>query len=103
MIPLNLGICLVKASKLNGKKVVTTNAFVVGEVEGAELDTNTWQMTHLHVGLTNEALHQLGFRKPLLGGVTVCLPVSYVQAVHDVITLSKSFQELKETKECKNQ
>jgi sporulation protein YlmC with PRC-barrel domain len=92
---------LVKASKLNGKKVVTTNAFVVGEVEAAELDTNTWQITHLHIGLTNEALNQLGFKKPLLGGVTICLPVSYVPAAHDVITPNKSFQELKETKECK--
>lgn len=101
MIPLIWESYLVKASKLNGKKVVTTNAFVVGEVEPAELDTNTWQITHLHIGLTNEALHQLGFKKPLLGGITICLPVSYVQAVHDVITLNKSFQELKETKECK--
>ena len=51
---------LVKASRLNGKKVVTTNAFLVGEVEAAELDTDTWQITHLYIGLTNEALHQLG-------------------------------------------
>ena len=92
---------MVKASRLNGKKVVTTNAFVVGEVEAAELNLDTWQVTHLHVGLTNESLHQMGFKKPFLGGVTICLPVNYVQAVHDVVTLNKSFQELKETKECK--
>lgn len=94
---------MVKASKLNGKKVVTTNAFVVGTVEGTELDMNTWQVTHLHIGLTSEATQQLGFRKPFLGGVTVCLPVSHIQAVHHVITLNKSFQELKETEECKHQ
>lgn len=92
---------MVKVSRLNGKKVVTTNAFVVGEVEAAELDTNTWQITHLHIALATEALQQLGYKKPLLGSVTICLPVGYVQAVHDVITLSRTFQELKETKECK--
>ena len=92
---------MVKANRLNGKKVVTTDAFVVGEVEAAELDLNTWQITHLHAGLTNEALHELGYKKPLLGGVTVCLPVSYVQAVHHAVTLNKTSQELIETKECK--
>jgi sporulation protein YlmC with PRC-barrel domain len=30
---------MVKVSKLNGMKVITTDAFTIGEVTGAEIDT----------------------------------------------------------------
>ena len=92
---------MVKIRRLNGKKVITSNAFTVGEIEEAEVNTSNWQVTHLYVSLTNEASKELGFRKPVLGSVTICLPVSFIQAVGDVITLNKSLPELKGTEECK--
>lgn len=92
---------MVKISRLNGKRVITSNAFVVGEIEGAEVSVSNWQVTHLYVSLTKEACSELGFRKPALGSVTVCLPVGFIQAVGDVITLNKSLPELKGTEECK--
>jgi sporulation protein YlmC with PRC-barrel domain len=88
------GGLLVTFSKLIGKKVFGANAVTLGEVQGADLDTDKWQITHLHVSLADEATKELGFKKPLLGSVVVCLPVSLVQAVGDVITLNKSVQEL---------
>ncbi len=92
---------MVEASKLNGTQVITSNAFTLGEVEGAEIDTGRWQVTHLHISLAKEATEELGFKKPLMGSVKVCLPVTFVEAIGDVITLNKSFQELKDTEECK--
>lgn len=86
---------MVSVSKLMGKKVIAANAYTLGEVHGAEVDTDKWQVTHLHVSLTDEATRELGFRKPFLGSVVVCLPVTLIQAVGDVITLNKSIQELR--------
>ena len=40
-----------KAANLNGKQVITSEAHVLGEVEGVEIDTSTWTVTHLHVSL----------------------------------------------------
>jgi len=90
-----------KVSKLNGMKVITANAYTLGEVEGAHADTDRWRITHLDIGLTKEATKELGFKKPLLGSLTVCLPITIVKEFGDVITLKKSLQELKNLEECK--
>ncbi len=83
-------------------KVITTDAFTIGEVTGAEVDTGLWQITHLHVALTNEITEELGFKKPFLGHLTVCLPVNVVKSTGDVITLNKHLEQLKILSECKH-
>lgn len=92
---------MVKVSELNGKKVITTDAFSVGEVSGAEMD-DQWKITHIHVDLTKEATIELGFKKPILGHITICLPVDLIQGLGDVITLNKQRKELKGMPECKS-
>ena len=86
---------MVTFSKLVGKKVIGANAYTLGEVTGADVDTEKWQIVNLHVSLTDEATLELGFRKPFLGSVIVCLPVNIIQATGDVISLNKSIVELK--------
>jgi sporulation protein YlmC with PRC-barrel domain len=54
---------LTSVSELNGKKVIDASAFALGEVEGAELDTRNWQITHLQVKLTSEATEQRAQRE----------------------------------------
>ena len=84
-------------------KVITADAYTLGEVEGAHVDTDTWKITHLDVGLTKEATRELGFKKPMLGSLSVCLPIIVVKNFGDVITLNKSLQEFKNLKECKGE
>ena len=91
---------MVRVSEINGKKVITTDAFNVGKVSGAEMD-DQWKITHVHVDLSKEATNELGFKKPMLGHITICLPVSQIQGLGDVITLSKTREGLKEIPECK--
>ena len=90
-----------KVSKLNGMKVITADAYTLGEVEGAHMDKEKWGITHLDVGLTKDATRELGFKKPMLGSLTVCLPVTVVKGLGDVLTLNQSLLELKNLKECK--
>ena len=91
---------MIEVSRLNGKKVITTDAFNVGEVSEAVMDDN-WKITHIHVNLTKEATKELGFKKPVLGHITVCLQVDHVKGFADVITLNKTREELKGISECK--
>lgn len=86
---------------MNGMQVITADAFTLGEVEGAHVDIGTWQITHLDIGLTKEATKELGFKKPMLGSLSVCLPVTAVSKVGDVITLNQSLPGFKKLKECK--
>ncbi len=84
-----------------GKTVVGAKAYTLGNVNDVEVDTEKWQVTHLHVSLTGDATREFGFKKPLMGSVTVYVPISLVQAVGDIITLSKGIKELKEVIEPK--
>lgn len=94
------GDWMVKVSEINGKKVITTDAFNVGKISGAEMD-DQWKITHIHVDLTKDATDELGFKKPVLGHITICLPVNLIQALGDVITLSETREGLKGIPECK--
>ncbi len=91
---------MVKVSEINGKKVITTDAFNVGKVSGTEMD-DQWKITHVYVDLTKDATNELGFKKPVLGHITICLPVKLIQGLGDVITLSKTREGLKGIPECK--
>lgn len=91
---------MVEVSGLNGKNVITADAFHVGKASGAEMD-GQWKITHLQVDLSKEATRELGFNKPVLGHITVCLPVELVQALGDVITLNKARKDLKGIPECR--
>jgi sporulation protein YlmC with PRC-barrel domain len=84
---------LVSVDKLVGKKVITSKAYILGEVKGAEADVENWQITHLQVKLTDKAATDLGFKKRFRGS-TVCMPVALVSAVGEVVTIDKSLDEL---------
>ena len=93
--------CMVEIGRLFWKRVTTSDDYVIGETESAELDTVTWQVKSLYVSLNDEASEKMGFDRPYFGKIFVCLPVSTVREIGDLITLNKTFDELQELRECK--
>lgn len=89
---------LVSVDALVGKNVIGTMGYDLGEVKGVEVNTSTWNVTHLQVKLTSKAADELGFKKRF-GSSTVCMPVTLVNAVGDVITVNKSLNELSQNPE----
>ena len=87
---------MVSIDSLVGKKVITAKAYILGEVKGAEANIENWQITHLQVKLTDKAANDLGFKKRFRSSM-VCMPVSLISAVGEVITIGKSLQELSRT------
>ncbi|HUK85832.1 MAG TPA: hypothetical protein VLU95_08205 [Candidatus Acidoferrum sp.] len=79
--------------KLSGKFVICAGGFDLGEVNGIDIDTATWQVTHLHVKLSKQASEDLGFKKRFRNS-TVCFPVSLVSKVGDNILLNKCLEDL---------
>jgi len=57
---------MVKVNKLNGIQVISSDSFTIGEISGTEVDTTSWQITHLHVALTSDITKEFGFKKPFL-------------------------------------
>jgi sporulation protein YlmC with PRC-barrel domain len=95
-----VSILIADVSKLIGKQVIGAQAMVLGEVENVKIDTSNWQVTHLGVKLSDDAIRELGFKKTLWLGFTktfwssvvISLPVSAVSVVGDVITLEESIK-----------
>ena len=92
---------MVEISRLFWKKAYTSDEVLLGEVESAELDMNTWQIRNFYIGLTDEATKILGFKRPFLGKVVVCLPVSAIKSYQDKAILNQTMEELRSLKECK--
>jgi sporulation protein YlmC with PRC-barrel domain len=95
---------LVNFEKLVGMKIISSKAHVLGEVRGIELNTENWQISHLHVKLDNEAAVKLGFKKRFRSS-KICIPISLVKAVGELVTIDASFEDLQnsfEIIECKD-
>ncbi len=92
---------MVEITRLFWKRAFTSDNVLLGEVESAELDTNTWQITNFFIALSDEGIKALGFRHPYLGKVIVCLPASEVKSIKDTAILNKTMDELRSLKECK--
>ena len=73
--------------------VICAGGFDLGEINGIEINTSTWQVTHLHVKLLKPASEDLGFKKRFRTS-TVCLPTTLVSQVGDNVLLNKSLDEL---------
>jgi sporulation protein YlmC with PRC-barrel domain len=84
---------LVSFDKLSGKFVICAGGFDLGQINGGEINTSTWQVTHLHVKLSKQASEDLGFKKRFRSS-TVCLPISLISKVGDNILLNESLDEL---------
>ena len=84
-------------SRLNGKKVIGAQGNIMGDVEGVDVNENTWQVSTLYVNLSDEAAAGFGIRKPFMSKVTVCLPTQVVGTVGDVLTLNEPLSNLDET------
>jgi sporulation protein YlmC with PRC-barrel domain len=96
---------VVSIDKITGKNVIGQGGDDLGEIKGAEVNINTWNVTHLQVKLSSKASESLGFKKRFRSS-TVCLPVSMVSAVGDVVTVNKTLDELsnnQEVTECVDQ
>jgi sporulation protein YlmC with PRC-barrel domain len=91
---------LVSSTKLESKKVIGAKGYVVGEVEGFDVELSTWQVTGLQVGLTDNAATELGFKRPFLSKVVVIIPSNIVRLVGNFITLDEALKNLESLVEC---
>jgi sporulation protein YlmC with PRC-barrel domain len=92
---------MVEITRLFWKKAYTLDNVLLGDVEDADVDMNTWQVMNFYVGLTDEAAKMMKFKRPYLGKVVVCLPVSLIKSFQDTAVLNKTMQELQNLRVCK--
>lgn len=86
-------------AQLKGKKVVGTEDYILGEVDGVNVDLNTWQANVFYVALSDEATSELGFKKPFMRKIVICLPTKLIKVVGDIITLTEPVSHIKDIAE----
>jgi sporulation protein YlmC with PRC-barrel domain len=93
-------VILVSAESFRGKKVIGIKGLLIGEVEGLDIDIDTWRATHIRIHLTDDVAKQLGYRTGGLINIRsnpiISLPVEAIDQVGDVVTIKDSFKELKD-------
>ena len=91
-----------KTDELYNKTVISIDAHPLGEVAGAHVDTDTWEITDLDIKLTSETVKTLNLKKPRFGSLIICLPVADIKEVGDVIVLKYSLKSFRNLKACKS-
>ncbi len=89
---------MISFENLIGLKVLTSEAFSLGIVKGALVDSEKWTITYLHVKINDEAATRLGFKKRFRSS-TVCIPVNMVRAIGDYVTIGRSLDQLSDSQE----
>jgi sporulation protein YlmC with PRC-barrel domain len=87
------GDFLISFDSLTGRNIIGSDGLNIGEVKNAEIDTAKWQITCIIAKLSGKASENLGFKKRFKSSV-VCIPVSLVTSVGDVILLGKNMSQL---------
>jgi sporulation protein YlmC with PRC-barrel domain len=78
-----------------GKKVVDSEAKILGEICDFNFNVSDWTITHISVELTDDSITSLEYKKPFMGKIRVELPVNIIHKVSDLITLNQSISEVK--------
>ena len=91
---------LVSSNKIEGKQVIGAKGYVVGKVEGLDLNIDNWQVTGLQVALSDDATMKLGFKKPFLSNVVVAIPSNVVNHVDGFVYLKEALDSLESIIEC---
>ena len=52
-------------ANLNGMEVITSEAQILGEVDGIEVDIVDWKVMHLHINLTKAISEKFNFNSHL--------------------------------------
>ncbi len=85
---------MVNATALTDKKIMTSDAYFLGAVEGIEINTENWLVTHLRVLLSKQAVKDLHLEPPILWDVVMSLPVEFVKEFGEKINLKVPFSEI---------
>ena len=86
-----------RVDELSGKKVIDSEAQILGEVSGIDVDLKEWSVDSLYVRVDDDSIEALGMRKPrVFGKVEIRLPVTTVNAVSDLVSLKMNHKEIRE-------
>jgi hypothetical protein len=81
-------------SRLLHSLVTANNGYAIGNVIGADIDTQTWTVKYLKLSLASDAARALNIDNPS-GYSEACLPVSLIGSYEDgVLKINRAFSQM---------
>lgn len=79
-----------------GSLVISSDAYILGEVEGIRYDSSTWHADYLLVSVRKGLEPYIGAGKSVLSASKVLVPMDLIKAANQAIILNYTIVELKE-------
>jgi len=76
-----------------GLEVISSDARILGSVEGVGIDAINWKVPALKIGLRKGVEELLHRKKPLFGSVIIYLDTKGIDSISDMITLKRPMEE----------
>ena len=77
--------------ELSGKRVVSQDGRVIGEIESLHIDVETWKVIALGVKVRKDVLDELSLRRPFLGTQVIRIPAEQISGASDTVVLKPPF------------
>ncbi len=78
-----------------GDEVISSDGNIIGVLDGIAIDTETWRAPVVRICLNRGVDAPLGVTKPLFGAACIFMESSNVENVADLVTLSKTLDDLR--------
>jgi sporulation protein YlmC with PRC-barrel domain len=85
---------MLRLEEIMGLEVLSSDAKVIGTIEGVGVDTENWRVAALKVVVTKGVEPSLGVKKPLFGAARIALPSEKVESVRDVVKMKEPLGKL---------
>jgi len=82
------------SSQLTGKMVVSQDGADVGEVQGLDVNVETWKVETLEIKLERDVLEKLNLKKPIFGTQSVRISTDRISGVSDTVVLKNTVKEI---------
>ncbi|MDH7509202.1 MAG: hypothetical protein QHH00_07390 [Methanomassiliicoccales archaeon] len=87
---------MLKMEDIIGLEIVSSDARIVGMVEGVALDVENWVIPALRIGVKKGIEETIGVKKPLFSTAKILVKTDSVDSVSDTITLKIPVSEVKD-------
>lgn len=87
---------MLRLEDIVGLEVLTSDAKVIGNVEGVGVNTEDWHAHTLRIVLRKGMEEALGVKKPMFGAARIALGTHKVLSVRDLVKLGEPLAKLRE-------
>lgn len=80
--------------ELRGKRVVSQDGRVVGEIDSLQLDVESWKVLSIGVKVRKDVLDKLSLRRPFIGTQVIRISAAQISGASDTVVLKPPFADV---------